>query len=156
MLQILSSLNLLNRIDAKGDAWIISGQTSGAKYPAVGTWVVPAAPATTGGDMTVGKPTTSGVFAFPIWSESSRDLKGSWSPDVLATGNVTVINGKLRAVTDQFVGTPTVGAALYVDANGQLTSVTQPSGVVVAYCTKASFSTTYLSKAFTAIEFVTV
>jgi len=97
----------------------------------------------------------AGVNAFPIWSESNRDGSAGFSPDIASTGNVTVIYGKLRGVTDQFEGSPAVGAKLYVTAAGKL-STTAGAGVVVAYCTKASHSVTYLSAPFTAIEFVTV
>ena len=79
-----------------------------------------------------------------------------FSPDIHSTGNVTVIYGKLRGVTDQFVGTPSAGEALYVDANGKLTVTSAGDAVVVARCTKPSHSTTYLSVGFTAIEFVTI
>lgn len=142
MLQILSNINLVTRMDLEADSWILlSGVT--------GTWVAP------GGDDNVGKP-TAGVFALPIWSESNRDGSAGFSPDIHSTGNVTVIYGKLRAVTDQFTGSPAAGAALFVDATGKLTTTDPGSGVVVARCTKPSHSTTYLGKGFTAIEFVTV
>jgi hypothetical protein len=142
MLQILSSLNLVTRMDLEADSWtLLSGVT--------GTWV------TVGGDDNVGKP-TAGDFALPIWSESNRDGSAGFSPDIHSSGNVTVIYGKLRGVTDQFVGSPTAGAALYVDASGKLTVTSAGDAVVVAYCTKPSHSTTYLGKGFTAIEFVTV
>lgn len=142
MLQILSNINLVTRMDLEADSWILlSGVT--------GTWVAP------GGDDNVGKP-TAGVFAFPIWSESNRDASAGFSPDIHSTGNVTVIYGKLRGVTDQFTGSPAAGQALFVDATGKLTTTDPGSGVVVARCLKPSHSTTYLSKGFTAIEFVTV
>ena len=143
MLQILSNLNLATRMDLEYDSWILlSGVT--------GTWVAP------GGDDDCGKP-TAGDFAFPIWSESNRDGSAGFSPDVESTGKVTVIYGKLRGVTDQFEGTPSAGDALYVQANGTLTDADNGgTGIVVAYCTKPSHSTTYLSTGYTAIEFVTV
>jgi hypothetical protein len=143
MLQILSSLNLVTRMDLEADSWILlSGVT--------GTWVAP------GGLDTVGKP-TAGDFAFPIWSESNRDGSAGFSPDIHSTGNVTVIYGKLRGVTDKFTGTPAAGDALYVTAAGKLTDTDGGgSGIIVAYCTKPSHSVTYLSQGFTAIEFVTV
>ena len=141
MLQILSSLNLVTRMDLEASTWVLASGVTG-------TWVAP------GGDDDCDKP-AAGVFAFPIWSESNRDGSAGFSPDIHSTGNVTVIYGKLRGVTDQFVNTPTAGAALYVDATGKL-STTAGAGVVVAYCTKPSHSVTYLGQGFTAIEFVTV
>lgn len=141
MLQILSSLNLVTRLDLEADSWtLLSGVT--------GTWVA------LGGSDDVAKP-AAGVFALPIWSESNRDGSAGFSPDIHSTGNVTVIYGNLRGVTDQFTGSPTVGAALYTDATGKL-SITAGAGVVVARCTKPSHTTTYLGQSFTAIEFVTV
>lgn len=142
MLQILSSLNLATRMDLAYDTWILASGVTG-------TWVSP------GGDDDCGKP-TAGDFSFPIWSESNRDGSAGFSPDIASTGNVTVIYGKLRGVTDQFVGSPTAGAALYVDATGKLSVTSAGDAVVVAYCTKPSHSTTYLGQGFTAIEFVTV
>ncbi len=142
MLQILSSLTLVTRMDWETDTWILASGVTG-------TWVSPA------GDDNCEKP-TAGDFAFPIWSESNRDGTAGFSPDIHSTGNVTLIYGKLRGVTDQFVATPTVGAALYVDASGKLTVTSSGDAVVVARCTKPSHSTTYLGQGFTAIEFVTI
>jgi len=129
-------------MDLAADAWtLISGVT--------GTWVAP------GGDDDIVKP-TAGDFAYPIWSESNRDGSAGFSPDIHSSGNVTVIYGKLRGVTDQFTGAPTAGAALYVDATGKLTITSAGDAVVVARCVKPSHSTTYLGQGFTAIEFVTI
>ncbi len=142
MLLILSSLNLDTRMDLATDAWILASGVTG-------TWVGPK------GDDDCGKP-AAGDFAFPIWSESNRDGTAGFSPDIHSTGNVTVIYGKLRGVTDQFVGTPAVGDDLFVDATGKLTTTSAGDAVVVAWCMKPSHSTTYLGQGFTAIEFVTV
>ena len=141
MLQILTSLTLLSRLDLLADSWIlVSGKT--------GTFVEMS------GD-NVKKP-TAGNLAFPIWSESNRDGSAGFSPDIHATGKVTVMYGKLKATTDQYVGTPTVGAKLYVDANGQLTTTTAGAGIAVAVCTKAPFEDKYLSKVYNVIEFATI
>ena len=139
MLQILSSLTLLSRFDLTADAWILASGVTGT-FVAVN------------GD-TCGKPTAGGI-AFPIWSESNRDLTPGFSYDVSATGKVTTIYGKLKGITDQYSGNPTVGAPLYVDATGKLTTTAAGSNVVIAYCTKAPFATSYLSKPFNAIGFV--
>jgi hypothetical protein len=129
-------------MDLEADTWILASGVTG-------TWVSP------GGDDDVGQP-TAGDFAFPIWSESNRDGSAGFSPDIHSTGNITVIYGKLRGVTDQFVDTPAAGAALYVDVNGKLSTTSTGDAVVVARCTKPSHSTTYLSQGFTVIEFVTI
>lgn len=139
MLQILSSLTLGHRVDVKASAWVLaSGHT--------GTFVA------ISGDNGAVQP-TAGKMAFPVWSESNRDLKGGFSPDIAATGNVTLYYGKLHGLTDQYTGTPAAGDALSVDANGKLKTA-ESSEVVVAYCTKAADVSYYLSKKFNAIEFV--
>jgi len=54
-----------------------------------------------------------------------------------ASGRMTVyMNGGFFA-TNQFVGTPTVNAPLYVDATGVLSAVPSTSAQIVGYCTKA-------------------
>lgn len=142
MLRPLSLITLDQMIDLSASAWCIaSGQT--------GTFVAP------GGDDDVVKPTAGG-FAVPIWTESNRDGTNGWTGDVTATGKLTVIYGKLRAVTDQYVGNPAVGDPLYVDTNGKLTVTSAGDAVMLGFCTKAPFSETYLSKVFTAIEYVSV
>ena len=144
MLQVLSSLNLVTRMDLGASAAVLASGVTG-------TWV-----AIDSADH-VDFPTASGVISFPIWSESNRDGSAGFSPDIHSTGNVTVIYGKLRDVTDQFVGSPAVGAALYVTTAGKLSAAgSDASDVIVGYCMKASHSVTYLSAPFTAIEFVTV
>jgi len=140
MLQVLSNLNLVTRMDLTADAWILASGVTG-------TWVAP------GGSDDVKKP-TAGAFAYPIWSESNRDGSPGFSPDVHSTGNVTVLYGKLRGITDQYEGSPAAGAVLYVSASGKLT--TTGGGTAVAVCTKPAYSTTYLSRSFTVIEFVTL
>lgn len=142
MLEILSTLNLVSRFDYLGSTWVLASGVTG-------TWVTRDA---TG----VEKPTAGG-FALPIWSESYRDgTTGKWSPDVDVTGKVTVIHGKLKALTDQFVGTPSVGAPLYVDTNGKLSITSAGNAVVVAYCTKASHTFNQLGTNYTCIEFMSV
>lgn len=143
MLQIMTSLTLLARLDLTADAWTLASGVTG-------TFV------SFGGNGDIVKP-TAGDFAVPVWNESARNLQtGVWSPDVLATGKVTVMYGKLRAVTDQFTGTPAVGEKLYVDADGKLTTSSAGKAIPIAICTKASHTSTYMSRQFTAIEFVTL
>lgn len=140
MLQILSNLNLVTRMDLRADAWILASGVTGS-------WVAP------GGSDDVKKP-TAGSFAYPIWSESNRDGSKGFSPDVHSTGRVTVLYGKLRAITDQFEGTPSAGSVLYVTTNGKLSA--SGSGTPVAVCVKPAHTATYLSRNYTAIEFVTL
>ena len=141
MLKLLTDLTLVARHDYDASAWVLaSGKT--------GTFVCH------GGSNDVVQP-TAGNFAIPVWSESNRDETAGWSPDIAATGKVSTLYGKLRGVTDQYIGTPAVGDPLYVDANGKLTTVSAGNAVVIAYCTRAAYSDTYLSKLYTVIEFVT-
>lgn len=139
MLQILSSLTLGHRMDKKASAWVLA---SGFTGTFVGI----------SGDNGAVQP-TAGKMAFPIWSESNRDLKGGFSPDIAATGNITVYYGKLHGLTDQYVGVPVAGDALAVDANGKL-KVAETGDVVIAHCLKGADVAYFLSKKFNAIEFV--
>jgi hypothetical protein len=145
MLKPLSDINLDTRIEATASAWVLASGVTGTfvKFSSTST------------ETKIDKP-AAGDFAVPVWSESNRDLTAGWSPDVMATGNLTVIYGKFRGTTDQFSGTPAVGAPLYVDANGKLCDTSTGNAVRLAICTKAAFTTTYLSKQFSAIEFVLV
>ena len=160
MLKPLSNLTLDTRIEVKASTGLLlSGVT--------GTWAKLTTPATSSAgslptvDYNAGTADLpdAGGLAFPIWSESYRDVTqvGKWSPDVKATGQLTLIYGKYRAVTDQYDtnNAPAIGAKLYVNTAGKLTTVAG-AGVVVAYCTKAPFSTFYLSTKFNnCIEFIT-
>lgn len=144
MLQILSSLTLGSRFDLTASAWILASGVTGTFVEMSGADAI--------------KP-TAGNLAFPIWSESNRDQTAGFSPDIAATGKVTLFYGKLKGVTDQFVTTgaaPTVGCKLYVDANGKLTTVSAGNAMVVAICTKAAASVKYLGQVYSAIEFVLV
>jgi len=144
MLRVLTNLNLLNRQDFTGSAAVIASGVTG-------TWVKQE----TG---TVDYVDASGDYAVgPVWTESYRDgTAGSWSPDVGVTGNLTIIWGDFRALTDQFTGAPAVGNALKVETDGTLAVGTANSDYIVAYCTKASHSVTHLGSTHTVIEFTTV
>lgn len=145
MLRILTNLNLLNRQDFEATAGLIaSGYT--------GSWVKKIA-----ADI-VDLPAAAGEYSFgTVWTESYRDgSQGSWTPDVGATGKLTVVFGRMRALTDQFTGTPAIGNALKVGTDGKLAVGTYGTDVIVAFCTKASHSLSHLGRTHTVIEFVSV
>lgn len=139
MLQILSSLTLGTRLDFKASAWVLANAKTG-------TFVSLTADG-------IGQP-AAGAFALPIWSESNRDGSAGFSPDIAATGNITVFYGKLYGITDQFAGTPAIGDALYVNTAGKLCTTGGSGFVPVAYCTKAAHTVPYLGSNFTSIGFV--
>jgi len=147
MLRLLSNLNLCTRFDAVGEAGLLAaGKT--------GTWVSKTS------DTDIGLPGSAGDYAVgPVWTEATRDGTGTgagrWSPDVAANGNnLTVLMGNHRAETDQYAGTPAVGARLEADAAGKLAVIT--GGYAVAYCTKAAHSITHLGSATNVIEYVSI
>lgn len=141
MLLPLNLLTSVTRIEATASDWVLNSGYNG-------TWVE-----LVGGVAT--KP-TAGNMAFPIWSESNRDKSQGFTPDIKAVGQVSVIYGKLRAVTDQYTGTPAPGDKLFVDANGKLTTSTAGAGIAVAICTKAPYSERRLNVAYSLIEFTTI
>ena len=147
MLRMLTNLNLVHRFDVTAAVGLLaSGYT--------GTWVG-------GNTTTLDYVAAAGDWAMGVvWNESNRDGTAGFTPDTRAvasggTGKLTAVYGKFRALTDQFTGTPAVGAALYVATTGTL-STTAGNGVIVARCTKASHSITHLLTAHTVIEYVTV
>ena len=130
MLEILSTLNNLTRIDLTLDAagWVLA---SGV----IGSWVSP-----TGTGQCI-KVAAAGNFGFPIWSESNRSSSlAGFSPDIAATGKITVLYGKIRARTDQYDGTPAIGSKLYLSVTGTLSTTAGSSAHQVAVCTKAQYS----------------
>jgi len=144
MLRVLTNLNLLNRQDFEAPANVIASGVTG-------TWVKMETEALafvgSAGDFAVG----------PIWTESYRDGSiGKWTPEVATTDQLTLIWGKMRALTDQFSGTPAVGTPLRVRTDGKLEQGTANSDYIVAYCTKASHSIQHLGTSHTVIEFMTV
>lgn len=145
MLRILTNLNLLNRQDFEATAGLIaSGYT--------GTWVKKIA------EDIIDLPAAAGEYAVgPVWTESYRNgTIGSWSPDVTATGKLSVVFGKMRALTDQYSGSPAINNALKVGTNGKLAVGTYGTDVIVAFCTKAPHTLNHLGTAHTVIEIVTV
>lgn len=146
MLQILSSLTLLTRLEAEGTAQIMA---SGVQ----GLWVEFYSDST--GDKCKKVSSADHASVFPIWTESFRTgtQVGNWSPDAMGTNKLTLLYGKFRGITDQY-SSATAGAKLYVDANGKLTST--GSNNPVAICTREAFTQKYLGKAYTCIEFITL
>ena len=62
----------------------------------------------------------------------------------------------MRALTDQYKGTPTVGTKLKVDTDGQLVAIdTGEEALAVAVCTKAQHSERHLWKDHDVIEILT-
>lgn len=141
MLQIKSDLNLVTRFDLKMDSWILNSGVTGTFVK----W---------SGDNAV-RP-TAGSQAYFIWTESNKDGSQGWTPDALASQKITVVYGKHRAATDQYVGNPAAGEKLYVNADGKLTTTPTGENVVIAYCTKAPTSVTELGRKYNVIEFALV
>ena len=61
-----------------------------------------------------------------VWSESKRDGTAGWTPDVVDTGQVTVLSGYFIGYTTQFDNTDAiaVGDLLVADADGKLIKAT--------------------------------
>lgn len=145
MLRLLSNLNLLNRFDVDADAALLAASVTG-------TWV------TKNGD-TLSLPTASGVqHVMVVWTESNRDGTVGYTPDVTATGKLTVLQGKFRALTDQITGSPGVGQALTVLTDGTLSSAqaVEATEYIVGYCTKARHDLEHLGRTHNVIEVMTV
>ena len=142
MLRLLTNMNLLNRFDVVATAGLLASGVTGTFVRKNGDTLDLLAAA---GDFAIG----------PVWTESNRDGTVGFTPDVGATGKLSIYYGKYRALTDQFSGTPTTSAKLYAGTDGKL-SVTAGNGVVVAYCTKASHTISHLGTSHTVIEYVTV
>jgi len=107
MLKLLSDINNISRFDVEPAS--LSGLTQGSWVKFDGA-------------------IAAGAASYAVWTEHDNS---EWSYDVDATGQITLMYGNYRALTDQFVGTPAVGAALYADTDGKLDG--GGSGVVVAY-----------------------
>lgn len=140
MFRPLSTLNLATRVEGTASAWVLA---SGA----TGTFVAVTA---TG----YGKP-ADGDYGLPIWSESNRDGSAGFSPDITATGNITVIYGKMRAATDQYTDSPAIGNRLKVGSDGKLVAVTTDVSTaisIVARCVKAPYTLNHLGSDTTVID----
>jgi len=150
MLQMITDLLRVNRLEKQADSWILTSAVTGS-------WVTPTASG-------VGRP-TKGNWAMPIFTESKRDGSAGFTGDVSVTKGVTVLYGNMEARTDQFVGTPAIGDKLYVTADGKLGNAAgaavTPDGEAaihaVARCTKAPHTVEWFGNdALSVIEFVTI
>ncbi|MCK5613638.1 hypothetical protein KAR91_67860 [Candidatus Pacearchaeota archaeon] len=145
MLRMLTSLNLVSRYDITATAGLLASGVTGSWVSKLGD--------------NIDLPGTQGDQAQLVWTESNRDGTVGWTPDVTNTGKLTVLTGKtVRALTDQFSGTPAVGDAFVAGVNGKLyvnNSAADTNLSVVAYCTKASHVIEHLGRNHTVIEFTT-
>jgi len=144
MLKLLCDLKRANRMDFEAAAGVIASGVTG-------TWV------TLDSAQTLQLPSGATKLAFPIWTESNRDGTVGWTPDVGATGNLTVFDGYLRAITDQvadYAGLA-LGSLLTVDTSGKLAKTTDGTKDVAVVMRKHD-SVTILGTTFTnCIEFTT-
>jgi len=144
MLKLLSDLKRANRFDKTATAGLIASGVTGS-------W------ATLDSNDKLDLPAAATKLAFPIWTESNRDGTVGWTPDVGATGKLTVFDGYLRAITDQvtdYAGLA-IGDLLTVDSSGKLAKTTDGTKDVAVVMRKAG-SVTVLGTTYTnCIEFTT-
>jgi len=118
MLALLSDLNKINKLDVANDA----ATRQGSFVQADGT-----APVTN-------------TKAYAVWTEDAG-ADSTWSPDVTASGNLTVLLGGYRCKTDQFKSseTPAPGDALVAHTDGKLqkASADHKSEIIVGYALAA-------------------
>lgn len=144
MLKLLSDLKRSNRFDKTAAASVIA---SGVE----GTWV------TLDSNDHVDLPSAATKLAFCVWTESNRDGSVGWTPDVGATGKLTVLDGYIRAITDQVAGYAdlSIGDLLTVDTDGKLAKTTDGAKDVAVVMRKID-SVSRLGNTFTnCIEFTT-
>ncbi len=145
MLKTLSDLKFANRMDFTAAAGVIASGVTGIFV-------------TLDSSQVLQLPSAATKLAWPVWNESYRDgTVGNWSPDVAETGKLTVIDGYLRAITDQVTGYAglAVGDLLTVDTSGKL-AVTTDGTKDIAVVMRKYDSMTYLGTTFTnLIEFTT-
>jgi hypothetical protein len=144
MLKLLSDLKKANRFDKTATAGVIASGVTG-------TWV------TLDSNDHFDLPSASTRLAFPVWTESRRDGTVGWTPDVDATGKLTVFDGYLRAITDQVSNYDSLalGNNLKVDTDGKLTKTDGAEDAVAVVMRKID-SVTYLGTTYSdCIEFTT-
>jgi len=119
MLILLSDVNSIMKIEGSGT--IMSGAVQGSFV-----------------DYDLSAPTADKI-AWQVWNESSRNADNTaeegWSPDVAATGGLTLLHGTYRAKTDQCVDNVyAAGDQLTITASGTLTNASVTAGdVVIGY-----------------------
>jgi len=118
MLALLSDINKINKLEA--------AQSNVMSTARQGTFVSPDG----------NNPGAKTEYACAIWNEDTA--ANTWSPDVGATGNVTLLMGGYRCKTDQFTdATYAPGQALSVAADGKLVAAVVGTDTVVAYALAA-------------------
>jgi hypothetical protein len=159
MLQMKTDLLRVNRLEKTADAWTLANAVTGSWVSLSGAGII--------------QPAAVGDFAVPIFTESNRDGTAGFTGDVSVTGGVTVLLGKMEAITDQFTGTPAIGDKLYVLTTGKLANATGASltlsgtptveelgalsaATPVAICTKAAANMEWFGSTISVIEYVTV
>jgi len=110
MLELLSDKNLIHRWDFPVESGVIANCVQGTWMclDSTGSLVRVYSQAITGGEPWAD-------YAWQIWNENQANTAGRFSPDVGAIGHFTILKGAYRAKTDQFTGTPAMGAGLYID-----------------------------------------
>lgn len=157
MLALLSNLNLVTRVELAVDLTNRNKCLTGS----VLTWA---------GEV----PAADGDPVIQVWSEANRSHEEAWdgnavaatagsdrfSPDVQDTGQLTMLYGKYRALTNMYTGTPTQGQFLRADVTTKLLEGYAPaSGQSVAnfgIVTKGVHTYSHLGKDYSVIEFVTI
>jgi len=144
MLKLLSDLKRANRFDKTATAGALASGVTG-------TWV------TLNSSDEFDLPSGATRLAFPVWSESNRDGTVGWTPDIAATGKLTVFDGYMRAITDQVADYAGLaqGDNLTVNSAGKLAKTTAAVTSVGVVMRKVA-SITLLGTTFTnCVEFTT-
>lgn len=96
--------------------------------------------------------------SYAVWSESYADGTQGWAPEVAASGKVTLLNGKYRAVTDQVssatYASASVGSALAAGDNGKLVAAPDTATgakATVAYVKRKIASFTHRGTTYTEV-----
>lgn len=120
MFRLKSDLTKVNRFDVQAAAAVMSAGTQGI-------WLAE------NGD-TLEFPTAGDAHVVQVWTEGNRDGSAGFTPDTSASGQsqLTVLQGRYRATTDQYVGTPAVGDKLGVNADGKLAVIGDGTGDTIA------------------------
>lgn len=118
MLALLSDINKINKLEVANDAATRQGSFVQAD----------------------GSAPVTNTQAYAVWTEDAG-ADSTWSPDVTASGNLTVLLGGYRCKTDQFkqAETPAPGDPLVAHTDGKLekASADHKSEVIVGYALAA-------------------